>query len=147
MDVDRSPAVMPGPYYGHRAHHVQQPQYFPDDHASPRQLASFAEHLHHADSPRADQQSFSLEVYEGFDFGFAEKTQRQPPQQLRTFQSHMELTRPQTSGTDEPPSPVRRRPPFPGGNNELKRGDWKRRGIVFGTEDLPISEDDCFEIP
>jgi hypothetical protein len=149
MDVDRSPAVMPGPYYGHRAHHSQQAQYFPDDQAAhaPRQLASFAEHLHQADSPRADQQTFS-EVYDGFDFGFADKTQhrQQSAQQTRTPQSDIDLRRPSTSGSSEPPSPVRRRPPFPGGNDELKRGDWKRRGIVFGVE-IPTSEDDCFEIP
>ncbi|KLU83343.1 hypothetical protein MAPG_02405 [Magnaporthiopsis poae ATCC 64411] len=29
----------------------------------------------------------------------------------------------------------------------LKRGDWKRRGIIFISEEAKVTEDDCFEIP
>ncbi|KAL8413732.1 hypothetical protein RB594_005109 [Gaeumannomyces avenae] len=57
-----------------------------------------------------------------------------------------------TAPLPTPPTSSQGRPRPPLGSPEspsyiLKRGDWKRRGIVFISEEAKVTEDDCFEIP
>lgn len=49
------------------------------------------------------------------------------------------------SANQSRPRPSLGRPDSP--SFMLKRGDWKRRGIIFISEEAKVTEDDCFEIP
>ena len=70
-------------------------------------------------------------IYEGFDFGFS-------PNQ--TSQSA-----PTSPTTSEGPTP--RPHPATDGPEYFKRGDWKRRGIVFGTSETAMAtEAECFDL-
>ncbi|TPX13913.1 uncharacterized protein E0L32_005613 [Thyridium curvatum] len=118
------------------------------------------------------QPGFSLEIYDGFDFGFGAAAQKKLPAavavvvaeaeagrtlrapsseaDLRHQQRHSSPDPAEWGSESQPPSPSRRRP-LPASLNEadyfLKRGGWKRRGIVFCTDEPVATDDDVFEIP
>jgi hypothetical protein len=71
-------------------------------------------------------------IYDGFDFGFASPGRGA---------SQSAPTSPTTSqGATPRPHPVT-------DGDYFKRGDWKRRGIVFGTTEATMaSEDECFDL-
>jgi hypothetical protein len=145
MEVDHSPHITP-PYHGARPaqaeEHSPQEQYF-----------------HH--QPRHTHTGAAMQIYGGFDFGF------EKPQQMRDSTGARRLRQPKSEADlkqqaaskadDEEPqwrglhSPSRRQAPtgFDEADYFIKRGGWKRRGIVFGgfTEEAHESEDDVFEIP
>ncbi|KAK0655797.1 hypothetical protein B0T16DRAFT_451432 [Cercophora newfieldiana] len=74
----------------------------------------------------------AMVIYDGFDFGFAS-----PNRAI----SHSAPTSPTTS---EGATPRRHQAT---GDDYFKRGDWKRRGIVFGTSEATMAtEDECFDL-
>jgi len=93
-------------------------------------------HQHHLrrSTPHSHSHSQSgpdMVIYEGFDFGFG-------PNQ--TSQSA-----PTSPTTSEGPTP--RPHPATDGPEYFKRGDWKRRGIVFGTSETAMAtEAECFDL-
>jgi len=154
MVVDSSPHMLPR---GRRYYH-QDPT---------------TEHTLEHDHPQpAAQPGLSLEIHDGFDFGFG-KPQAVPEDEDITPRpsapkSEADLHRRRRrrrdankeagggqewgpGGVDGFPSSTSRPLP-PAGFDEadyfIKRGGWKRRGIVFSRgDDEQEGEDDCFGIP
>lgn len=143
-----------------------------------RPTASFREHQ--------AQRGGSLEIYEGFDFGFDNRTPNRTPGPGRNTaagsvdgyfgipvqpKSHWSRSPTPTPGTGEEPddaedadetpgagavpgrtewsTPTRPRGrPLEGMNSPeyfMKRGDWKRRGIVF-TATAPMASEETFDL-
>lgn len=122
--------------------------------------------FHHSDS------GFSVDIHEGFDFGFErEKALERELERNRANEAAVNLKGwPSPASTtdsegswfhdsdddDEEPAkraammfgdaPTPRARPQVGPDNYLKRGGWKRRGIVFGgpTEEVYQKEEDAF---
>ncbi|KAH9437104.1 hypothetical protein MCOR27_004651 [Pyricularia oryzae] len=111
-----------------------------------------------------------MDIHEGFDFGFAAANRdghrhdhlaarTTPPRPLTSSTmgsdhsgtSWLNLDCSRDSVPSELlPSPRSRRPPSTQPDTPahlLKRGEWKRRGIVFVSETDKVTEEDCFEIP
>ncbi|KAK3365260.1 hypothetical protein B0T24DRAFT_683881 [Lasiosphaeria ovina] len=92
----------------------------------------------------------SMVIYDGFDFGFGHPSaggQREP--------RHHDHDAPSESGSDDEvatPSSQEVITPRPQAAvlNEtdyfMKRGDWKRRGIIFTPDVSLATEDDCFNL-
>jgi len=151
MEVDRSPHITPL-YHGTQ---IQQHHHHDESHESSPMLESQAQFQ----QPRYTHPGFSVKIYDGFDFGFdkAHEDNRSPARRLRAPKSVGDLQAQRSKGADEQQqwnglhSPTPRH--LPGSFDEaqffMKRGDWKRRGIVFGggsTEPAHESDEDCFDI-
>ena len=164
MEVDRSPHITPV-YHAHRHdhHHHHHHQHQHQQHEGSRH-PQIVEHQAEYHPPRhTTQQGATLQIYGGFDFGF-EKPQPLSPadsdvgrhHRLRAPKSETDLHRRHDAaamggGADWNglPSPVRRIRPagYDEADNFIKRGGWKRRGIVFGSsEPAHDAEDNCFDV-
>jgi len=148
MEVDRSPHITPLYNNTHPRH--QQEEETND--------SRMAEQQRETSRPRHTHPGFNVQIYDGFDFGFnkAQSSTNNSTRRMRAPKSMSDLQL-QASKQEEQPqwnglhSPVRRH--LPGGFDEadyfIKRGGWKRRGIVFGvsnSEPAHESDEDCFDI-
>jgi len=94
---------------------------------------------HHQKTPTSHSHSHShshtepaVVIYDGFDFGFAS------PGRLISHSA------PSSPTTREGATP---RPHLVTDRDYFKRGDWKRRGIVFGTSEATMAtEDETFDL-
>jgi len=151
MEVDRSPHITPL-YHGPRP---QQPQHHDEETHDGRTVEARQPFRH---PPRHTHLGVGVTIYDGFDFGF-DKTRPAdgtPARRLRAPKSVSDLQAQPSKKEEEPQwnglhSPARRH--IPGGFDEadyfIKRGGWKRRGIVFGggsTDAAHDSDEDCFDI-
>ncbi len=84
-------------------------------------------------------------IYDGFDFGFnhSESVPSSP-----SSISGSEPGTPESPGAEWGGSVTPRpRQTRDGADYFMKRGDWKRRGIVFTACETPMaSEDECFDL-
>lgn len=83
----------------------------------------------------------SVVIYDGFDFGFGsgKKSSSEPasPDSCRGAEWC------DSAGPAVTPRPHRA---TEGADDFLKRGDWKRRGIVFASSTPMASEEECFDL-
>jgi len=146
MEVDSSPHITPL-YHGSR----HQPHEEDQGHSVEQQ-----QQFH---PPRHAQPGFNMQIYEGFDFGFGKQQTSEStsgPRRMRAQKSEADLHQQNREAESKEPqwnglhSPSRRHLPegFDEADYFIRRGGWKRRGIVFGcTAEAQESEDDCFELP
>ncbi|KAJ9155582.1 hypothetical protein NKR23_g1735 [Pleurostoma richardsiae] len=124
---------------------------------------------------QSDSTGSALEIHDGFDFGFAKEQAIQsvldrnrdgavhlaggwpsPASSTSSSDWHDDYedddgARPQSSWSEASSPSPRRRPqpgPFDGPDYFLKRGGWKRRGIVFGgqVDEVYVRDDDAFDL-
>jgi hypothetical protein len=74
-------------------------------------------------------------IYDGFDFGFGLKQTSQSAPSSPTTPSASATPRPHPAGSMDGPDYF------------MKRGDWKRRGIVFSANETTMAtEEECFDL-
>jgi hypothetical protein len=100
-----------------------------------RSLHGLGQHHERRTTTHSHSQSHSepaMVIYDGFDFGFAS------PGRATSYSA------PSSPTTSEGATP---RPHLMRDGDYFKRGDWKRRGIVFGTSEATMAtEDECFDL-
>lgn len=111
----------------------------------------------HQPLPRREKSQESAgfsQIYAGFDFDLSKEAPRAPGQQSsgdEHVSGWLSPTPSSEAGSNSDGGSPRPRPrPAGYGSTEyfLKKGNWKRRGIVFlQQEQTQNSDDDCFEIP
>ncbi|KAK3372008.1 hypothetical protein B0H63DRAFT_285933 [Podospora didyma] len=132
-------------------HHFDSRRY------EPHELRQARSSHNHSQTKLHSQPEPSMVIYDGFDFGFGHQKpaggQREPAQtdcwQSSFSDSGSEAASPgsHASEWDDPvvtprPNPAARQ----GADYFMKRGDWKRRGIIFTAEVPMASEDECFDL-
>lgn len=170
MEIERAPHVPPQTFYDHETDEIEQlvSFYHHSRNASREEKPSYSAPVDLA--PRRPRRS-EHEVHEGFDFGFhspssspsamsfastvsSSSLESVSPRPLRAAKSVVDLRRRDSAwaeavDADVPSVPIspRRRLPPTDANDFIKRGDWKRKGIVFGGgEERQMDEEDAFEI-
>ncbi|KAK1750239.1 hypothetical protein QBC47DRAFT_122636 [Echria macrotheca] len=124
-------------YEPHELRQARSMHFHHGHHTQPRQIHN---HSHSQSVP-------AMVIYGGFDFGFGEKMVPSSPSSL----SGSEAATPNScQGAFEWGDAITPRP-HPAGSssgpgNFIKRGDWKRRGIVFAADSPAASEDECFDL-
>lgn len=132
-------------------------------------------HFHNAQSQanaRAlhshSQSAPALVIYGGFDFGFSSDDHKRPSSSstVSSAGSISEATTPDSChgafGWGDPVTRLSPRPhhgdragglgggprglPGSGADHFIKRGEWKRRGIVFASDAPAASEEECFDL-
>ncbi|KAK3363350.1 hypothetical protein B0T25DRAFT_562371 [Lasiosphaeria hispida] len=94
------------------------------------------------------QSSPTMVIYDGFDFGFSQQAPRRRTSPAPSSSgSEFEAATPESRGAEWGPVTPRPHPATNSPDYFIKRGDWKRRGIVFGGgETTMASEAETFDL-
>ncbi|KAK5663237.1 hypothetical protein OQA88_6655 [Cercophora sp. LCS_1] len=118
-------------------HGVRQAQsmHFPNSSQLISQNPSRTLHSHSQSTP-------SVVIYDGFDFGFGQKLSSP----IGSEAASPDSCRGAEWGDSAPAVTPRPHRATEGADYFMKRGDWKRRGIVFSNSTPMASEDECFDL-